>query len=207
VTVVKALSNMSLEAEAERKSSKRAYRLRWWGVSPTAATQLSIRPTRPVYEKVSKRMGDKRERTYTVQDLLEGVVLEPFKGNHAETHEASLSDVGISIGAEGGTIPEWSLARRGWEARANRLNRRGRRCLSGRFLRSGTEIEELHGTTLDRSAEGIRGRGTVTLGGRVILSSRETFGGREALARGKDWTERVHANVLLLDKQSQRWSK
>jgi hypothetical protein len=38
-----------------------------------------------------------------VQDLLEGVVLEPFNG---DPHEASLSDVGINISAERVTISE-----------------------------------------------------------------------------------------------------
>ena len=135
--------------------------------------------------------------TYTMQDLHKGVVLEPFNGNHAETHETSLSDVGISLGTEWRTILERSLAGRRREARTNRFDWRGRRCLGRRSVGSRTHVEEVDGTTLDRSAEGTGSRSTVALGGREVLRSRKTIGSRETLARGEDRTEWVHTHVLL----------
>jgi len=66
-------------------------------------------------------MIDAKE-TYAMEDFDEGTIFEPFGRDHTETHEASLSDIGIRVGAERRTVSEHRLTRWGGEARADRLD-------------------------------------------------------------------------------------
>ncbi|KAG9606386.1 hypothetical protein KCU86_g67, partial [Aureobasidium melanogenum] len=60
-----------------------------------------------VQEKVRTSNADEKTReTYSFQIFLESTLLKPCSRNQAETHEASLSDVGIGFSAEGRAILE-----------------------------------------------------------------------------------------------------
>jgi hypothetical protein len=108
----------------------------------------------------------KARETYTMKGLNEDAIFNPHGGNHAETNEARLGDVGVSISAERRAVLEHRLARWRREARTDGLYRRQRRCLSGWSIRSGTKVEELHSATLGRGTKGTGVRAAVTLRGR-----------------------------------------